>query len=202
MTIRTREQCEADLGSKFPAILDAASVAIGHYWEAYRADVHRLRDGTRANMLCDLIGDELRKRFDGMSGVKCFDRYKVLNLEFGTSEPNWKANWMMKAHKVDEDFKSSPNDTQLCLDLNDNNVERLPFPEATVIYVGYKVNPAAPMLPEIMIICPRGAAEPHWVISLGRATPPTAIELPQTPTAPPTDGTKVVVRPEEKKQED
>lgn len=190
MAIRSVEQATKDLGPYFDLYLKAVSIATSHYWSHYREDAHRTRNGSRANLLCDWIGDELKKLIAGLPEIGVVDRFDVACFHFGPE-------WAMKVHKLDAKGFSATNDTQTCLELNDNNLRAATIPgipeDATYVSLGYIDIPAAPEFPEVMLVCPDGD-KVAWSISLGRVTPPAPIEMPREPEPEPEDGTRVVVK--------
>jgi hypothetical protein len=82
-------------------------------------------------------------------------------------------NWVLKIHKLDEGGNTAPNDTQLSLNLNDNDLYGLPGlpPTATAINLGYIEIVGDRMNPEMQLVCPDGN-RPAWTIDLGAAPPP------------------------------
>lgn len=193
MTIRTVDQASAELGPYFEFFRDAVSAATGHFWRKYRDDAHRLTARSRANIMCDLIGDELKRLIGGKAKVGIIDHFAVASFYFGS-------NWVVRVHKMDADCRVATNDTQICLQLNENDLDDISLPgvdeKASVVFLGYIDNPASPEAPEVMLSCPNGDV-PAWSISLGIVAPPTPEELPQPQTA--TDGTRVVPKDRSKK---
>ena len=194
MAIWGRDQAQHELGELFPSLLKAVSAAVSHLWQDYAADMYRTSPRSRASVLCDWIGDELKKELFGRSGIAFREHYKTTSMAIGH-------NWYLRPHKVDDSFAVAVNDTQACMALADNKLveDTIPGtpPSATVIYVGYVENVADPLRPRVFLICPDGAGEePAWEIELGTASPPEPTEM--QPEAE-TEETRIVPRPDKRR---
>lgn len=184
MAVRGKIEAERELGAHFPSFIKAVSAANSHLWRTYASDMHRTSARSRASLLCDWIGDELKKEMTGKPGIAFPDHYKTTSVAIGQ-------NWYLRPHKLDEAGVVAVNATQACLALIDNNLETIPGtpPSATVIYLGYVENISNPLEPRAVLTCPDGPyEEPSWAIQLGTASPPP-VELPQETE---TEGTRVV----------
>jgi hypothetical protein len=175
MAIRGKAQAEKELSEHFPSFINAVATANGHFWTTYAKDMHRTSGRSRANILCDWIGDELRKGLIGKTNIAFPDHYKTMSIAIGQ-------NWYLRAHKLNEGGIVAVNDTQTCLAFVDNDLKDAVIPgfpdSATVIYLGYVENVSDPLSPRIILSCPDGAGEePAWAIELGTA-PPIPVGLP------------------------
>lgn len=176
MAIRGKAQAERELADHFPCLIKAVSAANSHLWQKYASDMHRTSGRSRANLLCDWIGDELKKEMTGKPGIAFPDHYKTTSMAIGQ-------NWYLRPHKLDEAGVVAVNETQTCLALVDNDLKMKTLPgtpaSATVIYLGYVENVANPLEPRVILTCPEGAGEePAWAIALGTASAPP-IEMQQ-----------------------
>ena len=189
MAVRTLEQAERDLGEHFEAMRTAVSTANAHFWQTYADDMYRTSPRSRANVLCDFIGDELGKSFLGRPKIAATHSYGVASYAIDQ-------DWLLRVHKMDKSGSVATNNTQLCLALKDNDLAEavlLGVPRsATVVYLGYIENVANPLQPEVWLTCPDGD-EPAWEILLGTAEPPTPIALP--PTIPPEIPSETIIVP-------
>lgn len=193
MTTRGREQAEMELGELFDEFAAAVDAGNRHFWAKYGEDSHRITSIARAGLIRCLVADELKKRIDGRPKVLIEERHQTTQFYFGH-------NWVIQVHKLDESNRRAMNDTQRCLDLDENNAQPCLIPGATVLYLGYIENVGDHVSPELRLTCPGGDA-PVWVIDLGAAStppPPTEITPPDVHGSP-SDGTKVVVRRKDRK---
>src|SRR5262245_50588083 len=149
MAVRALELAEKELGPYFPMIRDAVSAANAHLWRTYASDMHRTSSRSRANVLCDWIGDEIGQRLGDEAKVTPVRAHGVTSFAIGE-------NWLLRVHKLDESGGSAINDTQLRLALEDNDLSQISLfgmPEsATLVYVGYIENVANPLHPEVWLI--------------------------------------------------
>ena len=90
--------------------------------------------GCRAGLLRCFIADELKQRLDGRPSINIIERNQTTLFCIGK-------NWVLRIHKFDEGCRTAKNETQVCMNLNGNDlsVAGLPgIPEsATVIFLGY-----------------------------------------------------------------
>jgi hypothetical protein len=196
LAVRTIEQAERDLSQHFEAMRAAVSTANAHFWRTYADDMYRTSARSRANVLCDYIGDELGKLLLGKPKI-------AVTYSYGVASYAIDQEWLLRVHKMDEAGSVATNNTELCLALKDNDLAEATLlgvpPSATVVYLGYIENVANPLLPEVWLTCPDGDA-PAWEILLGTAEPPAPITLP-TPTPPETPRETVIVPKREDKRE-
>lgn len=192
MAVRGKIQAERELVGHFPSFIKAVSAANSHLWQTYASDMHRTSGRSRANLLCDWIGDELKKEMTGKENITFPDHYKTTSMAIGH-------NWYLRPHKLDEAGVVAVNDTQACLAFVDNDLKMQTIPgtppSATVIYLGYVENISNPLEPRVVLTCPDGAGEePAWAIELGTASAPP-VQLPQETEA---EGTRVVPKRQER----
>lgn len=197
MAVRTMDQAERDLGEHFDDFRSAVSVANAHLWRTCADDMHRTSGRSRANVLCDWIGDEVSKIMDGKPGVVVTSSYGVSSIALGQE-------WLLRVHKMNEDGAVATNNTQLRLALEENDLAQGSLfgvpPSATLVYLGYVENVANPLEPEVWLTCPDGE-KPAWEILLGRAAPRPVVELPPAPTPPDSsDETRIVPKRQEEEE--
>jgi hypothetical protein len=196
VAVRAMEQAERDLGEHFEAMRTAVSTANAHLWRTYADDMHRMTARSRANVLCDFIGDELGELLLGKPKVSVTHSYGVASYAIDQ-------DWLLRVHKMDEAGMFATNDTQLCLALKDNDLAEATLfgvpQSATVVYLGYIENVANPLQPEVWLTCPDGN-KPAWEILLGTVEPPVLVALPP-PTPPDTPSeTRIVPKREDKRE--
>ncbi len=196
MAIRSKDDCEGDIGELFPDLLEAVNKGNHAYWDMAEGYEDRLSASFRARGKFDLTVSELRSALDGRPGIS-------IRLKNGSTDFHIKGKWLMKFHKFDEADSIALNTTQSSLDFNENVVEQLTLgemPEETVIFLGYKDSIADRFAPDIQLTCPDGD-EPAWVIELGKGSaPPPAIEITPAPEGPDTSpATKIVPRVDKRK---
>jgi hypothetical protein len=186
MAVRPIEQAEREFAAYFDCMRKAVSAANAHLWRTYADDMHRTSRRSRANMLCDWIGDELGKELIGKSGIQSINTYGVPSFAIDQ-------NWLIRVHKMDEGGTVATNNTQLRLSLDENDLAQVSLfglpDSATVVYLGYVENVASPLNPEVWLICPDGE-NPAWEILLGTVEPPAPIELPPQLERP--DETRII----------
>lgn len=195
MPIRSEAQARAELGELFPIFLTAVSAANSRMWKVLQEDMHCTSARSRANILCDWIGDALKKEMAGRPRVVNRDWYKTTSICVDQ-------NWIIRPHKVDASARVAVNDTQACFDFVENNMNGATFPgfpeAATVLYLGHSENLANPHRPDVVLCAPDGAGdEPAWTISLGAAEEPMFAEV--TPESPGPTETRVVPKSKPKK---
>jgi len=194
MAVRSVELAHTQLGPYFEDFVSAIDAGNRHFWSQYADDAHRLTTICRANILRCLIADEVKQRVDGRPGVAITEARQTTMISFGP-------DWLLMVHKLDEGDCTAPNDTQMCLSLNDNDLNGLPgIPEsATVVYLGYIEIVGDRLNPEMRLVCPDGD-QPAWVVDLrGSLSAPPAPPVEVTGGFGDDGGTRVVVKRQDRK---
>lgn len=178
MTLPSCDEVEKEISDILPLLAAALNAGNQAFWTDCGAVAHRFNAGTRARMIVDLTGHELRTILDGKLGFHISSDSQTTTL--------YHKKYVLRTHKLSPENAVAKNDTQAWLDFNDNTLPNnaLPddvmlFPEMksppVTLYLGYHENLADRFHPDFYLVCPNGDS-PHWTIPLGKGTEPLAPE--------------------------